>query len=257
MKIKLFYNKTVYENASYYFNLSKKIKKKLEGALNAIKELEKKINISKKEHKRKIRKNEMLKKRMSEQKWFEKYFYSLTYKKRLMIGGRNAQENDLIVRKYLEKDDLFFHSVIHGGSVVILKDGLNADERELLECAQFTVSYSNYWKERISAGDIFYVKKDQISKTVKEGHLKTGGFGIEGNRKYMKNIPLGLKIGLNEKDNVIIVPAMSKLELKNVHYIGPNGRLKKGEIAKKLANVYSVHPDFFLQHLPSGLFHYK
>jgi predicted ribosome quality control (RQC) complex YloA/Tae2 family protein len=70
--------------------------------------------------------------------WFEKFHWFLTSDNFLVVGGRDAQQNEVvcspqisclvvfdnfllqIVRRYLNANDLYFHADLHGASSVIL-----------------------------------------------------------------------------------------------------------------------------------------
>lgn len=54
--------------------------------------------------------------------WFEKFIWFITSENYLVIGGRNAQQNEALVKRYMDKTDLFMHSELHGAAVVILKN---------------------------------------------------------------------------------------------------------------------------------------
>lgn len=54
--------------------------------------------------------------------WFEKFIWFISSENYLVIGGRNAQQNEALVKKYMDKNDLFMHSELHGAAVVILKN---------------------------------------------------------------------------------------------------------------------------------------
>ncbi len=254
MKVKIYYNKSVHENAAIYYELAKKYRKKAEGARKALEELEEKIKKAEKEEEKKKEEEEIKTKVLKQGEWYEKFHWFFTSNNRLAIGGKNAQQNEILVKRYMNEKDLFFHSQIYGGSAVILKEGLNADEREKLEVAQFAACFSRAWKENITSADVFAVKKHQLTKHTKEGTLKTGGFGVEGKKEWFKNVPLKLKVGLKE-GKLWVLPALSKAKLENTFYLKPGGKLKKGELAKKLSKIFRIHPDVFLERLPSGRFY--
>jgi predicted ribosome quality control (RQC) complex YloA/Tae2 family protein len=54
--------------------------------------------------------------------WFEKFHWFVTSENFLVIGGKDAHQNELIVKKYMDKGDLFMHCELHGASVIILKN---------------------------------------------------------------------------------------------------------------------------------------
>ncbi|MBU1681470.1 DUF814 domain-containing protein [Candidatus Micrarchaeota archaeon] len=244
MRIKLFYNKSVNDNAAYYYELAKEARAKLAGAEEAIKETEKEI-----EKASIVTKKEVRVKKQKE--WFEKFHFSYAGP-HLMIGGRNSKQNDIVVSKYFEANDLFFHADIQGGAAVILKDGQAATEEEQHEAAQFTASYSKAWINANAAVDVYAVSKDQVSKHATGGFIPSGAFAIKGERKWFRGTKLALKIGILD-DHVVLLPQISKTELKEELLLLPSKSGKtKGVLAKSLAKRYSVHPDELLELLPNG-----
>jgi predicted ribosome quality control (RQC) complex YloA/Tae2 family protein len=245
MRIKIFYDRSVHDNAAYYYGLAKESKEKIAGAQKAIEETKKEIEAAKKTEKKEVRV-----KRQKE--WFEKFHFSLTGGGRMMLGGRNAQQNDFLVAKHLEDKDFFFHADIQGGAVVVLKDGLAAGEEELLETAQFTASFSKAWANGNASVDVYCVKKDQLTKNVSGGFVPSGAFAILGERRWFKNTKLALRIGLGEK-GLELLPGISKKHLKDELVLLPSRAGKeKGAIAKSLAKRFNMHPDDFLELLPNG-----
>jgi len=244
MRIKLFYNKSVNDNAAYYYELAKEARAKLAGAEDAIKQTEKEM-----EKASVVVKKEVRVKRQKE--WFEKFHFSYAGT-HLMIGGRSSKQNDIVVSKYFEANDLFFHADIQGGAAVILKDGKDATEEELFEAAQFTASYSKAWINANAAVDVYAVSKDQVSKHATGGFIPAGAFAIKGERIWFRAANLALKIGILD-DRVAILPQISKTDLKKELLLLPSKSGKtKGVLAKSLAKRYSVHPDELLEILPNG-----
>jgi predicted ribosome quality control (RQC) complex YloA/Tae2 family protein len=39
-----------------------------------------------------------------------------------MIGGRDAQQNELIVKRYMKASDVYVHADLHGASSVVIKN---------------------------------------------------------------------------------------------------------------------------------------
>lgn len=247
MKLKLFINKSVHENAAYYYELAKEAKKKSEGTEKAIEETKKEIEKAKKREK-----EEKVVRIKREKKWFEKFHWFYTSEDKLAIGGKNAQQNDIVYKKHMEDSDLFFHADIQGGSAVILKDGVNAGEEEQLEVAQFAASFSNAWKNGNAAVDVYAVKKEQLSKTATGGFVPTGAFAIVGKRTWFKSTKLGLKIGKGEHGTEV-TPEISKRKLENETRLVPlkTGK-EKGDIAKYLAKQFEVDVTELLEILPAG-----
>ncbi len=245
MRLKLFYDRSVHENASYYYQKAKEAKEKQEGARKAIEQTEKEIAEAKG-----AVKSEARFKRKKE--WHEKFHSAMTGGGRLMIGGRSAQQNDFLVAKHMDDKDLFFHADIQGGAVVILKDGLAADEADLMEAAQFAASFSNAWKNANAGVDVYAVEKKQLTKNMSGGFVPAGAFAILGERRWFRGTRLALRIGKGEK-GVELVPDVSARKLGDQLVLIPSLAGKdKGALAKSLAKRFGVHPDDLLELLPNG-----
>ncbi len=248
MRLKLFYNKSVHENAAYYYQLAKESKEKVAGVEKAIEETKKEMEDARKEAG--APKTGIRIKRQKE--WHEKFHSAFTSAGKLMIGGRSAQQNDQLVSKHMEDNDLFFHADIQGGAVFVLKDGVAASEEELMETAQMAASFSNAWKNGNAGVDVYCVKRSQLTKNVSGGFVPSGAFAILGERRWFRGTPLILRIGIGEK-GIALVPDRSKTRLKNELALVPTLSGKdKGALAKSLAKRFGLHPDDFLELLPNG-----
>lgn len=242
--MKIFWNKSVHENAAYYYELAKDSRAKISGLEQAIEQTKKEIQEAKKPEKKDI-------KIKRQKQWFEKFHFGYTSSGKLMIGGRSAQQNDQIYAKYIEDNDLFFHADIQGGAAVILKDGVTADEDELNEAAQFAACFSNAWKNANASVDVYCVKKDQLSKHATGGFIPSGAFAITGERKWFRAMKLVLKIGMGE--TIEISSELSKRPLNDVLLLVPSLTGKdKGSLSKSLSKRFNIHPDFILELLPNG-----
>ncbi|MEW6036069.1 MAG: NFACT RNA binding domain-containing protein [Candidatus Micrarchaeota archaeon] len=245
MRVRLFFNKSVHENAAYYYERAKESREKVKGAEQAIAETEKEIAEAKKGEKKEVRM-----KRAKE--WFEKFHYAVASGGRLVLGGRSAQQNDQLVAKHMDEKDLFFHADIQGGSVVILKGGLDAGDAELNEAAQLAACFSNAWKNANAAVDVYAVSRNQLTKNVSGGFVPSGAFAILGERKWFRAVRLALRIGKGEK-GVELLPDCSARRLADELVLVPSPAGKdKGQLAKSLAKRFSVHPDELLELLPNG-----
>ncbi|WP_435551485.1 ribosome rescue protein RqcH [Natrinema sp. CGMCC1.2065] len=138
--------------------------------------------------------------------WFDRFRWFHTSDDYLVIGGRNADQNEEIVKKYLEPGDKVLHTQAHGGPVTVLKatdpseassSDIELPESSIEEAAQFAVSYASVWKDGRYAGDVYAVDADQVSKTPESGeYLEKGGFAIRGDRTYYRDTPVGAAVGI-------------------------------------------------------------
>ena len=136
MEIELDLNKTIEENATSYFEKSKLARKKVNGLKKAIeiteKIAEKKVVVAKKEKRN--------------AKWFEKFRWFFTSDGLLVVGGKNAQQNEEIVKKYMDKKDVYFHAEVFGAPHCVIKLSESkfsvVPEQSMHEAAQFAVTFS-------------------------------------------------------------------------------------------------------------------
>jgi len=137
--------------------------------------------------------------------WYDRFRWFYTSTGYLVIGGRNADQNEELVKKYMGKHDRFFHTQAHGGPVTLLKaagpsesaDPVDFSEETLREAAQFAVSYSSDWKDGRGAGDAYMVEPDQVSKTPESGeYIEKGSFVIRGDRTYFEDVPCRIAVGV-------------------------------------------------------------
>ena len=184
------------QNAQRYYDRSKEMAKKAEGAKAALQ-----ITEELKESKGEVRKPKtraMPKRRKP--KWFERFRWFNSSEGFLVIGGRDSDQNEEIYAKYIEKRDIVLHTDAPGAPLTVIKtEGDQVDDITMQEAAQFAVSYSNLWKSGLAAGDCYAVGGSQVSKTPEPGEfLKKGAFVIRGARRYFRDMPLGLALGISD-----------------------------------------------------------
>ena len=246
MKIKLDNRKSLNEIAAEYYERAKKIKAKMERLEKKIKEMENKTSEKREENRQMKRKK----------KWYEEYRWSWTCnKKKLILIGKNAKQNDRLYSTRLEDKDIAFHSDIKGGSLVILKNGIDADEEEIKEAAQLTVVFSNAWAKGFSNYDCYWVEKNQISKHSNAGYIGKGGFAIFGKRNWVKGLRLAFKIGLDEEGYVAISSERCDY-LKKAITLVP-GKESKERTVKRLSKKLNAKEEEIRGLLPSGNFAMK
>lgn len=129
--------------------------------------------------------------------WFERYNWFITSDKCLVLGGRNAQDNEALVKNRMAAGDLFFHCDVHGASAVICK-GKSPEtvfpESTLSEAAVCALVFSRCWAEGV-IHRVFSVDASQVSKTAPSGEfLSHGGFFISGKKTFHN--PYRLEYGI-------------------------------------------------------------
>jgi predicted ribosome quality control (RQC) complex YloA/Tae2 family protein len=254
MEIEIDFTKSAQDNANDYFKRSKKLIIKKEGAEKAIKDLRKKLLEAESNTKKTERK--IIK--MEKKEWYEKFHWFYTSNEMLVIGGRDAHQNEMLNSKHFEDNDLFFHADIFGAPVVILKNGLNIDKPIREEVAQFAASYSRAWGEGLNSVDVYAMRRNQVSKSSSKGSLGTGSFLLSGERDWYRSTTLGLVMLVKEeKLQTIPIITFSKLELGSIKYVRiKQGNFKKSDAAKKIAERldYRDLDNIMRQLPPAGTF---
>jgi len=251
-KITLDINKSVEQNASVYFEKSKKSKKKLEGALIALGKSREKLKTIK-EKKENTEKNiEETKKAKQKKEWYEKFRWFYSSEGFLCIGGRDATTNDIIIKKHAETNDIVFHTDMAGSPFFVVKaDNKKIGEATMQETAQATASYSRGWRLGLSTLDVFYVKPEQLTKTPRSGeYVGKGAFIVNGKTEYLHP---KLEIAIGIKDNKVIggpVNAIRKNSDKFV--IITQGKEKASDTAKKIKKVIGGDLDEIITFIPAG-----
>lgn len=250
MKISLYLNKSIEENAGFYYEKAKKIGKKIEGAKKAIAETKKKLEHLEKEKKTiESKKKEVIKK---EKKWYEKFHWFISSEGFLVIGGRDATTNEIVIKKYTDPTDLVLHTDLAGSPFFVIKsDGKKIGEKTIRETADATVSFSRVWKLGMPSTPVFYVNPEQVSKKAKAGeYLTKGAFMIYGKTNYMEN-RINLAIG-NYDDSIMAGPVEAvKVHCKN-YVLVEQGREKTSDVAKKIKHKIGGDLDEIVRSLPAG-----
>ncbi|MEM0473292.1 MAG: NFACT family protein [Candidatus Aenigmatarchaeota archaeon] len=185
-------------------NFYKKIKD-LKNKIQSLNEILNKVEYKTKKEKKVEQKKE----------WYEKFRWFISSDGFVVIGGKDAETNEIIIRKHLKKDDLVFHTDITGSPFVIIKnpDAKRIPATTIRESAEFCACFSKAWKIGIQA-DVYYILPEQVKK---EGGLPKGSFMIFGKREWIRRIELLLAIGVyNEK---IIYGPISAVSKKTKRYI--------------------------------------
>jgi len=221
---RIYVHEALEQNAGRYHDMVKKFKKKRAGALAAMQAAPKKP----KEQKREIVPAKKL--------WYHRFRWFITSDGVVVLGGRDASQNEELVKKYMTGGDRFVHADVHGASVVLVK-GKTA---HMDEVAQFAASYSGAWKSGHFTADVFSALPSQVSKTPESGeYISRGSFIVRGERTWYRNVPLAAAIGLVLEPHAAVIggppPAIRKMTKVSV-MLRP-GRYEPNDVAKKVLRI--------------------
>lgn len=186
-------------NISAYANISALYDKKKEftfKADRAMKASEKVIDIAVQKSEAAIRKHQNKKTGIEVGRkvhWFERFHWFITREGLLVLSGRDAQQNELLVKRYLRKShgDLYVHADLHGAATCIIRSnavGAAISAESLREAGQMTVCRSAAWNAKIITS-AWWVHAEQVSKTAPSGeYLPTGSFMIRGKKNFLPRV---------------------------------------------------------------------
>jgi predicted ribosome quality control (RQC) complex YloA/Tae2 family protein len=243
----LLLNKSIQANADEYYQASKKAEKKLEGAQKTLQETLDKIKKAEKQVK-KVKEAQQPLAIRRKREWYEKFRWFISSDGFLVIGGRDATTNELIVKKRMDTNDIIFHAEIVGAPFVLIKtEGKTVPEQTINEAAQLAASYSRAWKENFEAVDVYWVHPDQVSKTPPSGQsLKKGSFMIRGTKNFVRGVSMRVALGIKIEDDQVYViggPMQAVASQTRLYMEVIQGTQKSGEIAKKVRHVLSEKVD--------------
>jgi predicted ribosome quality control (RQC) complex YloA/Tae2 family protein len=230
-EFKLSLDSSAASNASSMFEDAKKIEKHLS-------EIDSKILLLKERTSAPRRK--MVPGKRVERKWYEKFRWSISANGNLIIAGRDAGTNELLIKKYVTDRSIVFHADFVGAPFVTIHNVENPSEEELEEAALIAACYTTRaWENKYASLDVYWVRGSQISKQAPPGqYLPRGAFMIRGEKNFIRNVELKLWIGIAE-DGEIVYGSLNKVKTRCRKYafIVPGDRDKNDE-ASELAEEF-------------------
>ena len=262
--IKINFRKSVSENAEKAYDENKKNKSKLRGAEEALKITKRNMdNLKNKIKNDEIKQKEIIEKKKNKKEkifWFERYRWFISSNGNIVIAGRDAKTNEIIVKKYLKERDRYAHADISGAPSVVIKSKdindklLDIDDKTLKEACIFSASYSKAWKQFAEASS-YWVKPEQVSKSAQSGEfVPKGAFIIRGKRNYQKS-KLEIAIGEIEIEGIkkIMGGPVSALKKRSKKYVILNpGPITKNDLSKRLSKIFNVSSEEISKELPPG-----
>jgi len=231
--------RSIQDNAATYYVEAKKAEKKLDGANYALQETKNKIEELRRRWVIQMKKTQKPLLKARKRAWYEKFRWFNSSEGFLVIGGRDAVTNEILVKKYMETQDIVFHADIIGAPFVLIKtEGKTPTEQTLMESAQFAASYSRAWKEMLGTVDVYWVKPEQVSKSAPSGqYIQKGAFIIKGTKNYIRNIPLQIAIGIKTEEEYVKViggPVEAIAKQANAYVKIVPGKLTSSKLARQI-----------------------
>ncbi len=248
------------DNAQQAYTESKKLSEKLQGALAAFEKTQTELKNIEKSIEQEA--DVVLKKEKKQLKtfWFEQFRWFITSEGNIVVGGRDAKSNELVVKKHLREGDRYVHADIHGAPSVVVKtknihdEKISISEKSLEEACVFAASFSKAWNQFAEA-QAYWVHPEQVSKTPQSGeYVPRGGFIIRGKRNYQRcklELAVG-KISLDDVEKIMCCPESALQRFTDKYLVITPGGIKKPVAAQKIAKLFSVSSEQIDQVLPPG-----
>ena len=259
MKIVLDLTKSIDENAAAYFEKAKKIKRKIEGAEKALNESIKKLReLEAKKEKIVLEKSKEEKFKERKKEWYEKFRWFISSEGFLVIGGRDATSNEIVIKKHTEPNDLVFHTDMAGSPFFVVKnEGKIIGDKTKEETADATVTFSRAWKLGLQTSSVFYVSPEQVSKKTKAGeYMGKGAFMVYGKANYISN-KINLAIGITKNMQITAGPIDAVKANCDKYVVLIQGDEKASSVAKYIKHKINGSIDEIIRALPSGGFKIK
>jgi predicted ribosome quality control (RQC) complex YloA/Tae2 family protein len=186
--------KSVQENADVHFAAAKKARAKRESAQAVQREAEAALAALEKKGLAAFGAAPVRVERVSRHFWFESYRWTITPSGLIAVGGRNAAQNDAVVKKYLRDGDRYVHAQIHGAPSVVVRpaEGAVADiaTDDLRAACHFAAVMSRAWR-LLGPATAYWVTAQQVSKTPATGeYVPRGAWMIHGKRNVEPDLPM-------------------------------------------------------------------
>jgi predicted ribosome quality control (RQC) complex YloA/Tae2 family protein len=105
------------------------------------------------------------------------------------LAGRDAQQNDMLVKRYMSNGDVYIHADVQGAASVVVRNRRGKEQPipplTLQQAGQFCICHSQAWNNGIVTS-AWWVHPHQVSKSAPTGeYLQTGAFMIRGKKNYL------------------------------------------------------------------------
>lgn len=236
------FRRSVQVSAAGYYERAKKAEKKIGGAEKALRETQARIQELRKQRSERVRERREPPPKRRRRAWYEKFRWFHSSDGFLVIGGRDATTNEILIKRHMEPHDRVLHADIRGAPFVLIKTmGKPPPEKTVKEAAQLAASYSRAWKEGLGAVDVYWFSPRQVSRSPPSGqYLKKGSFMISGIRNYVRNVPLRAAIGVKREGKHLLVvggPPEAVANQASVWVEVIQGRKASGELAKEVRGL--------------------
>lgn len=191
---------SVWQNSGEYFDQKKtaagKEERTIQASEKALRSHERKVA---EDLKKGLKQEKEVLRPVRKQQWFEKFIYFISSDGYLVLGGKDAQQNEIIYRRFLRKGDVYVHADLKSAVPMVIKNNPNTPDAPippstLSQAGNLSVCTSEAWDSK-AVMSAWWVHADQVSKMGHTGeYLAPGLFNIKGKKEFLP--PAQLIVGL-------------------------------------------------------------
>ncbi|TGO18300.1 hypothetical protein BTUL_0011g01070 [Botrytis tulipae] len=189
-------------NARNYFDQKRsaasKEDKTLQSSSKALKSTEAKIA---QDLKKGLKQEKAILRPVRKQMWFEKFIWFISSDGYLVLAGKDAQQSEILYKRYLKKGDIYLHADIRGAASVIVRNNPKTPDapippQTLSQAGTLVVVTSSAWDSKAGMS-AWWVTADQVSKSAPPGEfLPAGSFNTHGKKNFLPPAQLLLGFGV-------------------------------------------------------------
>ena len=112
----------------------------------------------------------------------QNYREFITNSKLKVLAGKNQEQNESLVRKFIGKANIIMHTALPGSPFCIILG--NPNKKDLKEAAVFCSRYSQAWKKPKIKKDV-EVHVFNGNDVYKTENMKAGSFGVKKHKKII------------------------------------------------------------------------
>jgi predicted ribosome quality control (RQC) complex YloA/Tae2 family protein len=180
---------------------------------------------------------------------YKKYKWFYTSSQMLVVGGKSASQNDLLLTKLksTKKEYIVMHTSEPGSPFsVILEEPKKTSSQDIKETAIFTGCFSRAWRENKSSTQVDIFKLSQLSKP----KSKPGLWMVKGK---IKRVKVNLKLVLSKQKKILRAVPEQTAKKKDILLKVCPGKTDKTKMADEiLDSIKSKNKEALLSALPAG-----
>ncbi len=193
--------------------------------------------------------------------WFERYRWFISSEGAVVVGGRDAASNDLLVKRHLKDGDVYVHADLHGAASVIVKHAADGaapvTEVSYREASQWAVAFSKAWRAGLASASAFWATPEQVTKSGASGEfVARGAWVIHGTKHFFYDLPTELALGTivyaGETRWTVAPPDALRRQGAVLALLAPGDERERGAREVELVQEFGVPRTLLQSLLPAG-----